>query len=92
MLGIVTKQPADYLDYDISFADWIADEDVIESADVTIAPADELTVGEIQIFSPTVKVWLAGGVNGGSYKATLIATTTQGRIKEVEFKIRVRDY
>lgn len=92
MLGIVTKQPADYLDYDISFADWIADEDVIESATVTIAPDGELAVGNIQIFSPTVKVWLSGGVDSGSYKATLTATTRQGRIKEVEFKIRVRDY
>ena len=92
MLGIVTKQPADVLDYDIDFADWITDGDVISSGTVTIEPPGELVSNTQQIYSPTVKIWLQGGVDGSQYKVTLLASTTQGRVKEVEFKVRVREY
>lgn len=92
MLGIVTKQPADILDYDIDFSDWIADDDLITNGTVTIDPTGALISNTVQIHSPTVKVWLAGGTNNSTYKVTLLASTRQGRVKEVEFKVRVREY
>jgi hypothetical protein len=91
MLGTQIKQPADHLDYDISFADWLPDDDFVETATASVSPTGELVITDILVLSPLVKVWLSDGVDGGSYKITVIATTNQGRVKETDFKIRVRD-
>ena len=92
MLGTLTKQPADYLDYDVNFEEWLTDDDTIASAGATVEPAGELTIGDVLISSPIVKLWLSGGLDGKTYKITLTATTAFGRVKETEFRIRVRDY
>lgn len=38
-----------------------------------------------------VKVWLSGGRDGIKYKVTVVATTTAGRVKEHDFKIRCKE-
>lgn len=92
MLGILTKQPVDQLDYDLDFTEWLDDGDTITSAVAIVDPVDgTLVIDSINIASPVVKVWLSGGDNGKSYKIEVTATTTGGRIKEECFKIRVKD-
>lgn len=91
MLGTQIKQPADYLDYDVSFEDWLPEGDAVSSATATVSPTSELAIADILVLSPLVKVWLSGGTTGSAYKITIVATTAQGRIKEAEFKIRVRE-
>ena len=92
-LGIDTKQPAELLDYDVTYEDWIPDGDTVVSATVTVTTADDsLTVTKVEIMTPIVKVWISGGISGTTYKITVLATTAEGRTKEAEFKLRVRDY
>lgn len=92
MLGQSIKQPADHLDYDITFEDWLPDGDTIVSASTSLDIAGELVVTNTLVLSPIVKVWVSGGVDGKTYKLTVLATTQQGRVKEVEFKLRVKDF
>jgi len=97
MLGTLQKRPNDQLDYEIDFEKWLNDDDKITSAvaDVTKdgVATDELTVQSASVSesSPTLTVWLSGGVDGVTYTVTVTVATTGGRIKEEDFKIRVRD-
>lgn len=92
-MNLFQKQPADQLDYDLDFSDWLTDDDTITGAVATSSVPDELIVQSVQVFASIalVKIWIAGGVSGATYKITATITTSQGRIKELEFKIRVRE-
>lgn len=97
MTTTLIKQPADQRDYDIDFSRWIPDDDTITSATAVVTEIDPLTdiqVESVQIVAADaiVKVWISGGLDGSTYKITVTASTTDGRIKETEFKLRVRDY
>lgn len=97
------KQPAERLDYDIDLTEWFEDAegDEIASATATVllisgtGVGDTLAVdGAVALVgdpSRVVKVWLIDGVSGNSYKVTVRATTEGGRIKEVDFKVVVKE-
>jgi hypothetical protein len=91
ILGTFNKQPNEVLDYDISFAEWIPAGDTIVQA---VAVADDgITLGETLI-DPTgllVKQWVEGGTSGETYKIQITVTTDDGRVKEAEFKIKVKE-
>lgn len=87
------KRPDDRLDFDIDFARWLPAGDKIASLDeATVAEGSTVTVDEDDtIFTDTtVKVFLEGGEIGETATVTVQVTTTQGRTKEVCFKVRVR--
>lgn len=91
MIGLFPKNPIDQMDYDIDFSRWLEDGDTITSVDVTVTPSGELTIPSSQISGQTVKVWTAGGLDGTTYEVSAAVGTSGGRVKEVCFKIRVRD-
>jgi hypothetical protein len=98
MLGVMEKQPGDLIDFDIDFSRWLTETDIVTTAVAVVAPAyDAVTnpsgvqITAVQISNPDVKVWCSGGVDGKTYKVTLTASTSEGRIKEVDFQIRVKD-
>jgi len=91
MLATFIKQPADQLDYDIDYGRWLPDGDAVTMAETAVEPVGELVIESVQITDRIVKVWLAGGIDGGSYKITVTASTSGGRIKETEFRLRVRN-
>lgn len=95
MLGIMAKQPIDNLDYDIDFAPWLPIEDKIIGVITKVEPDNEngIDAHSAMIFpdEPKVKIWLNGGENGITYKITVTVNTEYSRIKETEFKVRVRD-
>jgi len=84
------KQPSDFLDYDFDFSDWMVAADTIESADITVATG--ITLESYSFTDTVVKVWLSGGTDGETYKVTCLITTDDGRKKEKEFKIKIKDY
>ena len=92
IIGMAQKQPAEYLDYNVDFSEWMPEDDQIASATVAVSPEGELTADTISIMTPIVKFWAAGGTAGKTYKLTVKITTEGGRIKEDELKIRVREY
>lgn len=90
MLGAAKKQPGDNLDYDIDFERWLPDGDALVSA-VAVADDNTITVGDVEVIPPLVKVWLSAGEAGKSYKITVTTTTAEGRVKEVSFNLRVAE-
>lgn len=90
IIGRFEKQPDEVLDYDIDFAEWIPDGDVVSSATITSSPAG-LTVGTVGVFGSYLKVWISEGVDGTTYKLEVTATTQGGRVKQAEFLMKVRE-
>lgn len=90
MLGTFIKNSDDTLDYDLSFKKWIDAGDTIQTASATVE-GSELAVDSVSVSSPSVKVWLSGGVDGKTYTVEVTATTAGGRVKEECFKIRIRN-
>jgi len=92
ILATYIKQPADVLDYDIDADGWLPTDDLIISAVTTSTTG--ITVNSTTIINDgrTVKVWLQGGANGVTYKVEVTMTTDDGRVKQVEFRIKVKEY
>ena len=100
LLGKFQKQPAETLDYDIDFSEFLSDGDTLVTSgtppvpsplSVTVSPTG-LTLGPTIAIQPTVvKQWVSGGVDGQRYKITLTVTSNAGRVKQVEFTVRVKD-
>lgn len=88
-LGTIEKSPSDVLDYDADFGRWLPAGDTVASAVATVATAD-IVVDAVDVSDDRVKIWLSGGTTGDDGTLTLIATTTQGRTKEVCFRLRVK--
>lgn len=92
MLGTKQKAPADVLDYDVDYTNWIATGDSITTAVATADKPEEIEVESVQVSSEAiVKVWLSGGTAGETYEITVTASTDAGRVKEESFKIRVKE-
>lgn len=90
-MNVFQKQPADQLDYDLDFSDWITAGDIITGAAAISSDPTKLTILSTAVLGQVVKVWLSGGENGATYKVTTTISTQQGRIKELDFKVRVRE-
>ncbi|MCE3025727.1 hypothetical protein [Salinicola sp. DM10] len=80
------KQPRDHLDYDVILTDWLEPEDEITGVEIE-TPAG-IAVTQRSVEPDRIKVWVAGGASGQSYKLTLLIYT-RSRIKEVELLIIV---
>lgn len=97
VLDTFDKQPVEVLDFDVNYAEWLANKgDTIAAITVTVETG--LTVGDGTNGAPApshsngvVKAWFVGGVDGQSYKATYLVTTGAGRIKSAEILIRVKE-
>lgn len=84
------KQPADVSDYDVSFVEYLAlRTDTGESH--TVSATAGITVESSTLVDGVVKVWLSGGTSGNTYRITVTLTTTGGRVKQVEFDIKVKE-
>lgn len=91
MLGTVQKRPNDELDYDVDFSKWLTDSDTLTTVTAVVSPAGELMVESVAIVDQVVKVWLKDGEDLKSYSVLVTVATSGGRVKEVEFKVRVKD-
>ena len=93
ILGKVTKQPVDELDYDVDYSAWLGTSgDVLASCAVTVAPTGSLEIATTSVQPTMLKFWLSGGTAGTSYKLTINATTNGGRIKQDEVRVAVKDF
>jgi len=92
ILNRYTKQPADRLDYDLEYADWLSAGDALLSAVAVVEPVGGVTLDDPLIDGTRVKIFASAGANGMNYKITVTTTTVLFRIKQDEFYVRVRDY
>lgn len=92
-LGAFTQQPAEVLDYDVDFSQWLPEADYVDSVELLCDPA--MPTPPSYAISPNterVKVWIySGGTDGTRYKLTVRATTNDFRIKEAEFYVRIKE-
>ena len=88
--GTYFKQPSEVLDYDLDYREWLTSGDNVQSATVAVTPTG-LTVDSTFINDPRVKIWLSAGTAGSTYKVTVTMTTADGRVREDEFKLKVKE-
>lgn len=91
ILGTFIKQPADITDYDVEYQEWLLTGDSLANSQVTVSP-DTITIQATHIIGQRVNIWLAGGEVGATYKFTVNTTTTQGRVRQDEFRVKIKDY
>jgi hypothetical protein len=89
VIGSFTQQPADKLDYDVDYSEWLQSGDSVLSTVVTAEPTG-LTLADL-IVGSKVKVWVSGGVNLTKYKITVTTTTALDRIKQDELKVSIKE-
>ena len=89
LLASVQQQPKDIRDYDIDFSEWFPVGDVVTEAEISVFP-EGLTVS-YALQAPRIKVWVSNGVDKGVYKITVLAKTNDGRAKEVEMRVKIKD-
>lgn len=93
VVGTVRQQPSDVQDYDIDFSEWFPVDDTIVSAEISVSPSMPLPPSyAISPSGQVVKVWIyEGGESGVTYQVSLKASTNDGRVKEVELRVRIKE-
>lgn len=100
LLGVKLKQPAERLDYDFLYEEWLGDSgDTINSVTVTVRPSGQLSQGHLAATAASLdstdsvqKIWVEGGTDGQEYTIEVTATTVAGRVKQDELGIRVQEF
>lgn len=90
-IHIYEKQPAENIDIDIDFSQWLPSSDTISSSAVSADSGITLGSTVNNVTEKKVKQWVSGGTDRVRYKVTVIATSVEGRIKEVEFYVKVKE-
>jgi hypothetical protein len=90
-MDILEKQPGDALDFNVRFDRWLPCDDTITTVEAVVDVPSEVNIDSLQYNGQTVTVWISGGLTGKTYKVTVTVATAVGRIKESEFKLRVRE-
>lgn len=91
IVGRMTKQPVEVLDYDLDFTSWVPAGDSLLTATSAVTPSG-LTLGTTTIFATSwVKVRLSGGTDSTRYKVETNVTTTNGLVKQAEFYVSVKE-
>ena len=89
ILATFQKQPADVQDYDINFTPYLDSQyDTAHSHEVT---ADSGITITSSLSYGVVKVWVSGGQDGQTYKISATLTTTEGRVKQGDIAIVVKE-
>ena len=84
------KQPTERLDYDIDFSLWLPNGDAIIGTTTNSTPVG-LTIAITDAATLIPKIWVSDGVDKNTYVVSVTVETSQGRNKEVNFKIKVKD-
>lgn len=91
ILGTITKQPSEILDFDISYVSMLTGRsDSIASATSAVTPGG-LTVGAPSISTNVAKTIISTGSTGVTYKVTIVATTAAGLKYEDEVNVIVEE-
>lgn len=84
-----TADPDSLLDYSVDWSQWLADGETIASYNITVESG--ITLSSDSENDGVVTVWLTGGTAGRRYDVTCQITTSEGRIDERSFVLKVVD-
>lgn len=84
------KDPAERQDYQVDWADYLADGETI-AASAWAVPTGITQYGSASNTGTTATIWLEGGTHGEEYLASNLVTTTSGRKAERSIKLLVRE-
>ncbi len=91
----VTQDPDDTLDYQMGLSDLFEefdDEDSIQTVNVLPEGLEnELSVIPSPKGKDAVVAWVSGGVAGKTYKVTLRVFTASSRVKDISFKVKIKE-
>lgn len=91
-VGSFPKQPAEKLVVSVVYADALEPDDGISSVEsCEVFPAGELSASPVLLSTDRVRVWVDGGVDGSSYKITVIVKTANGERLEDELICKVKE-
>lgn len=94
-MDIFTKQPVDIIDIDVDMSEFLPDSDNISgaTASIQVAPDAELVLGtrSVNTLTKVVKQWISGGTSGVTYQVAVTITSNEGRTKQVDFKVKVKE-
>lgn len=82
------KTPADVLDYEFNFSNWLISGDTIVSGAATASGA---VIDSIDITLTSVIVWVSGGTNNVPAHIDVTAATAVGRVKQVCLTLRIQE-
>lgn len=91
-IGTIKKQPSEVRTLSIKYDEAldVGDEiSLIESC--VVDPAGEVTVSPQLATTKRVRLWISGGVDGGTYKVTVITNTVGGETHEDEVIVKVAE-
>lgn len=86
---LIVKDPAAVLDYQVSWASWVSEDEQITASSWTVQTG--ITKDSDTSTATTATIWLSGGTLGQSYVVTNRISTNQGRTDERSIQIVVRD-
>lgn len=94
ILAKFEKQPADVQDFDIDFTEWLTgmSDTAPGPSGATVVADPGLMIQLVMLKDGVVKAWTAGGTDGVTYKVTATLTTSGGRVKQAEIRIKVKEY
>lgn len=92
------QQPSEVIDYLIDLTVWVPENDSVVNTVASVVHAGhdqdgpvELAVYVTDSATRRPKVFCSRGVDGVEYKVTVLVTTAAGRVKEIDFKIKVEE-
>lgn len=92
IIGVIIQQPSDNLDYDIDATKLVGTGgDTLSTVTATVSPAG-LSVIAVKVDNTKGKVWVTSGVAETQYKIEVMLTTTNGRIKQDELLVQVKEF
>lgn len=92
------QQPSEVVDYVVDLTVWVPENDTVVNTEVSVThmyhsnPNEPVTlvVRATDIATKKPKIWCVGGTDGVEYKVTVLITTNSGRVKEVDFRVKVQ--
>lgn len=96
VLGSFVMQPADEWDFDVRYDKWLPASDTVSDQvmpTVAVTPAG-LVVDTItrDFDNKKIKMWLSGGTDGERYKVEVTTRSKEGRVRQDEFYVTVRNF
>jgi len=90
-IAIYQKQPAEVIDIDIACNEWLPSTDSITEASAVGDAGITVGLSVVDNTQKLVKQWVSGGADGIRYKVTVTITSTEGRVKEADFYVKVKE-